>query len=130
LSATFFSKIFCKQKICRCCRKIFYICQKCYKGQVYCSDGCRRAGYLERHREAQRRYQRTENGKKKRNDAANRRRYGGKKYTGKFRTLLQTCICRMMSLIPKRDHKYYDHRAKCSICGIEGVLVDNFPRRL
>jgi len=130
LSATFFSSILCKQKICRCCGKIFYICQKCYKGQVYCSDECRRAGYLERHREAQRRYQGTKNGKKKRNDASNRRRNGGKKNTGKFRRRLQTCMCRMMSLIPKRDHKDDEHREKCSICGIEGILVENFPRRL
>jgi hypothetical protein len=40
----------------------------------------------------------------------------------------------MMTLIPKREHKVNDHRnehrEKCSICGVEGILVENFPRRL
>ena len=132
MSATFLPSILCKQKICICCGKKFYVCQKCDKGQVYCSDECRKAGYLERHREAQKKYQSTKKGKKTRNDAANRRRYGGKKYTGKFRTILQTCICRMMSLIcnKTREKKDNEHRAKCSICGVEGILVENFPGRL
>jgi hypothetical protein len=36
----------------------------------------------------------------------------------------------MMALIPKRENTDNEHREKCSICGIEGLLVENFPRSL
>jgi len=60
--------------ICRCCKKPFCVCQRCWRGQAYCSDACRRAGYLQSHRKAQHRYRQTENGKKVHRLAENRRR--------------------------------------------------------
>lgn len=108
---------------CKCCGQIFEICRSCYKGQVYCSKECQKAGYLERHREAQKKYQRSKNGKKKRNEAAKRRRKGKSKYKGVLRKLIQSCICLMM--IVKKPIK--DKKEKCIVCGKEGKVVDAFP---
>ena len=41
---------------CSCCGRMFAICKSCYRNQKYCSDECRKAGYQERHRIAQRKY--------------------------------------------------------------------------
>ena len=112
---------------CQCCGRIFEICRKCYKGHVYCSKKCRRAGYIERHREAQRRYQKTRKGKKTRNNAANRRRYGGKNYVGVLRKMIKTCLA-LINLNAYKE-KESKEQGKCSICGKVGVIVDEFPKR-
>ena len=39
---------------------MFYICGSCYRGQVYCGDGCRRRMRQEQRRRANRRYQQSE----------------------------------------------------------------------
>jgi hypothetical protein len=41
------------------CGMIFYICQHCYRGQVYCSQECRQESFQQKRREANRRYQRS-----------------------------------------------------------------------
>ena len=50
-------------------------------------------------------------------------------YTGMFRTIMQTCICLMMLLMQKREHKENERFEKCSICGMKGNVVEDFPRR-
>ena len=39
------------------CGAMFYICGSCYRGQVYCRDGCRHRMRREQRRRANRRYQ-------------------------------------------------------------------------
>ncbi len=127
-------KIFVKKKICKCCGRNFFVCRKCYKGQVYCSKKCRRAGYLERHRERQKKYQNSEKGKKTRSNAGKRRRKGLKKGTGVFISLMRTCVCLMMLFSPA-DKKYKNSKEAercetCSFCGkAEGRVTETFPRR-
>ncbi|KPA09211.1 hypothetical protein MHK_010579 [Candidatus Magnetomorum sp. HK-1] len=36
----------------------------------------------------------------------------------------------MMLFMPKREHKDNERFEKCSICGMEGSVVEDFPRRL
>jgi len=115
--------------ICKCCGRIFNICRRCYRRQVYCSDECRRAGYLERHRAAQQKYQKSIKGKNKRNEAAKRRRKGQKKYTGTLRKLMQTCKELMKLIVSKGKRNEDGQNKKCHICGLEGCVVNIFPRR-
>ena len=41
------------------CKAIFYICRRCYRGQVYCSDTCRSTARRRQLKEARRRYNNT-----------------------------------------------------------------------
>lgn len=60
---------------CRWCEFPFYCCRSCWRGQAYCCDGCRKAGYQRNRREAQRRYRQTAKGEKQHREGENRRRY-------------------------------------------------------
>ena len=42
------------------CGLVFYICNSCYRGQVYCGDGCRHRMRREQRCRANRRYQQSE----------------------------------------------------------------------
>ena len=48
-----------RQLFCRAvgCGLMFFICQPCYRGQVYCSDQCRRMSRQRQRRKANQRYQ-------------------------------------------------------------------------
>lgn len=122
-----------KQKICNCCGRIFFVCRRCYRGHVYCSEKCRKTGYLERHRERQKKYQNSEKGKKTRSRAGKRRRKGRKKSTGVFISLMMTCVCLMMLFTPpdeKYDDKNFERYETCAICKKEqGRVTETFPRR-
>ena len=50
-----FRQLFCRGSG---CGVMFYICRSCYRGQVYCGDGCRGRMRREQRRRANRRYQR------------------------------------------------------------------------
>ena len=50
-----FRQLFCRGSG---CGVMFYICRSCYRGQVYCGDGCRHRMRREQRRRANRRYQR------------------------------------------------------------------------
>ena len=39
------------------CGAVFYICRSCYRGQVYCGEGCRRRMRRDQRRRANRRYE-------------------------------------------------------------------------
>ncbi len=120
-----------KKKICKCCGRIFFICRRCYRGQVYCSKKCRKAGYRERHRERQQKYQNSKNGKDTRSNAGKRRRKGQKKGTGVFISLMKTCVCLMMLFTPTdKNNKDAERCETCTICEKEeGRVVDTFPGR-
>jgi hypothetical protein len=48
---------------CRWCRGLFGVCERCYRGQRYCSSSCRRKGRRRRARARNRRYQRRKKGR-------------------------------------------------------------------
>ena len=45
------------------CGVMFYICGSCYRGQVYCGDGCRKSAQLQQHRNANRKHQESQEGR-------------------------------------------------------------------
>ena len=50
-----------RQRFCRAagCRELIFVCPGCDRGQVYCSEDCRRVCRAEQQRAASRRYQKT-----------------------------------------------------------------------
>jgi len=57
--------------VCRACDVPFALCRSCYHGQVYCGDECRHRGWLENHRVANARHQKSPEGRR---DHADRQR--------------------------------------------------------
>ena len=117
------------QIFCGCCGRIFGICRHCYRGQKYCSDQCRTAGYHQTHREAQSNYRQTGKGKKQHCESEKRRRERKKeelKRTWGIGGLKKACMC--FSMIIKSLFKNYDPqrgKGNCSICGKGFVLSSN-----
>jgi len=109
---------------CRWCGGIFCICRCCWRGQAYCSTGCRRAGKLHAHREAQRRYRRTFKGKKAHREAERRRRMRISKKTMADRG--STNIPLLCKLNGRRRMRT---KGRCRFCGHPGRITDKFPRR-
>lgn len=48
-----------RQRFCRACRALFFICSYCDRGQVYCSETCRQPARRAQLRQANRRHQQT-----------------------------------------------------------------------
>jgi hypothetical protein len=48
---------------CRYCRRLFYLCSECARGQVYCSEACRSVARRDSKRRARRVHQRSEEGR-------------------------------------------------------------------
>lgn len=112
-----------KEVRCRHCGKVFHVCRRCWRGQAYCGDTCRKIHQMESRREAQRRYQRTEKGKETRARAARRRRMKKSKKTVADETATPPKACDIGP--PKRP----GDRPRCLFCGVSGIVVDRFPRR-
>lgn len=112
-----------KEVRCRHCGELFYVCRRCWRGQVYCGDTCRKIHQEASHREAQRRYQRTERGKETRRQAARRRRMKKSKKTVADDTATPPKVC------DREPSKRSGDRPRCLFCGASGIVVDRFPRR-
>ena len=122
---------------CRWCGLRFYVCRRCWRGQAYCGEECRRLGRGRVHREAQRRYRQTAKGKKAHRQGENRRRHGlSKKNEKKMDDLssqgLSLRFIKLLSgapvlLVPGGTG--FDHQRRCHFCGCKGRVVDRFPRR-
>ena len=54
------------RRICGWCESVFGVCPRCFRGQRYCSSGCREKAEAQQHREDQAKYQRTDKGRQKR----------------------------------------------------------------
>ena len=108
---------------CRFCGVRFFVCQRCWRGQAYCSDECRRQGRLQVHREAQRRYRQTRKGKKAHCQAENRHRHGLNHHSEKKMADPSS------SGLAYRAIEIVVVGQRCHFCGCEGVVVDRFPRR-
>ena len=111
---------------CHWCDTSFLICQSCYRGHVYCSDVCRRAGRRKSLNEAQRLYRKTKKGKKSHCESENRRRYGKNQpqpkkmddhTTRRAEIMPSIGVCESLSI------------GKCHFCGQKGVIVEAFPWR-
>ena len=118
---------------CRWCDVEFCICRRCFRGQAYCSDGCRLSCRRKNHREAQRRYRQTEKGKKGHREAENRRRHGltqknRKNMDDQSSTALPTWCMRQVKAVKSR-FLHMGTTVRCHFCGSPGLLVEHFPRR-
>ncbi len=118
---------------CRWCGLSFYICRRCWRGQAYCSDECRMAGYKKRHREAQRKYRQTQKGKKVHREAENRRRHGlsqkMQKNMDDGSSTVDTAWCMREAKAVMTDIYPLEIVPRCRFCGSYGLLVNRFPRR-
>jgi len=139
---------------CRGCKVSFCVCQRCWRGQAYCSEECRRLGRRRVHREAQKRYRQTPKGKKAHCLAENRRRHlsacgnaqaGGwskkneKKMDDPSSRGLAGCAIGLLEesslrlvyacLVLARARAEFDRSRRCHFCGCKGQVVDRFPRR-
>ena len=129
--------LFLVEVCCRWCEERFYVCQRCWRGQAYCSEECRRFGRGRVHREAQRRYRQTPKGKKAHRQGENRRRHGwskknekkmddpsSKRWTGCAIGVLISAY-----FLTVRAREWFDRSRRCHFCGCRGRVVDRFPRR-
>jgi hypothetical protein len=132
---------------CRWCGERFYVCQRCWRGQAYCSEGCRRLGRGRVHREAQRRYlsacghaqagRQTPKGKKAHRQGENRRRHGWSKRNEKKMddpsskglpsSVIGLLVDTHFFMVYARGG--FDRSRRCHFCGCRGRVVDRFPRR-
>ena len=118
---------------CSWCHLVFNVCRCCWRGQRYCCGVCRLAAKRKSHREAQRRYRQTPQGKKAHRQAENRRRHRVDKKNQKnmddasSRRLPAWCMGLLLA-IGKRILPVQTTTC-CHFCGCCGQLVDNFPRR-
>ncbi len=113
---------------CICCGRIFGVCRVCYRGQKYCSDACRKAGYHQNRLKAQSNYRQTAKGKKQHSESEKRRRQRKKAELTRTRVigrLKKACMCFSMRI--KSIFKNYDPergKGNCSICG-KGFLISS-----
>ena len=124
---------------CRWCGAVFCVCRGCWRGHSYCSNECRGAAKRKAHQEAQRKYRRTEKGKRAHREAENRRRLGISK---KSRETLDDTAANhryrylKIQAVPtglKENNKWLGspwlRTGGCHFCGSAGLIVDQFPRR-
>ncbi len=125
---------------CSWCGTIFCVCQSCWRGQAYCCDECRRTAQRKAHREAQKRYRKTEKGKKAHREAENLRRMGlnkkNKQIVDDTASKLQCSSIKMKMSAKLSDEGQVEcgrttsiRTGRCHLCGSFGVIVDQFPRR-
>ena len=122
---------------CRWCGKKFYLCRGCWRGRCYCDEQCREAANHKSHRESQRRYRQTENGRKNHREAEKRRRMGLSKKSEKIVDDAGTKQPYRRRTIEPSDLEESIARARrlgyrvgrCHVCGRWGVVVRRFGRR-
>ena len=118
---------------CRWCDFLFCVCRRCWRGQAYCCDQCRRAAKLKSHRKAQRKYRQSEKGKKAHREAENRRRHGKNQNKQKNMDDATSTLGRKwaMALLNRfRNLNLHTHMGqRCHLCGVGGQIVSAFPRR-
>ena len=132
-----------RQRFCRnsCCRALFWICTCCDRGQRYCSAECRRQARCQQHRAANRRHQRSAEGRLDHRDRqrAYRCRHFRRRVTdqgsqssasgspsegGKAVTMPAVAPL----VVRPRERRVFWMR--CVVCGRAGRFVDPFPPHL
>lgn len=129
-----------RQIHCDRCGTGFFVCQSCWRGQRYCSEECREPAQREARQGAQRRYRRTEKGKKTHREAEKRRRVGlakkNERIVGDGGSSPQ-CGCTTLLTSPggddERRQEWHANASRpmgrCQFCGAWGIIVARFPRR-
>lgn len=134
------SRLRLRRILCARCGRGFYVCQTCWRGQHYCSGECRAAARRDARHATQRRYRRTEKGKKAHREAEKRRRVS---LTNKTERIVDytgsTPQCGGATMPPSpggSDERRSEEGGstvitlyRCHFCGSWGVVVDRFPRR-
>jgi len=118
---------------CRWCNAGFCVCRSCWRGQAYCCDFCRIAGYLKSRRKAQHLYRQTSKGKKSHRLAENRRRHRKKpRSTKKMDDATSNSPFFRVMVAPREKNTVFlqpDLPGRCHFCGRSGQIVPHFPRR-
>ena len=122
---------------CRWCSARFCVCRGCWRGRCYCSERCRESAQQKAHREAQRRYRRTEKGRRNHREGEKRRRMG-------LSRKCEEIVDDAGTTQPYRSHKMESAELKdsiawaqergyrvcrCHVCGCPGIVVQRFARR-
>ena len=108
---------------CKYCGRGFFVCRRCWRGQIYCGKRCRKICQRQMHREAQRQYRQTEKGKKTHREYEEKRRIKNNKKTVADVTTTPWEACDIEP--PERP----GNQPKCLFCGLSGIVVAQFPRR-
>jgi hypothetical protein len=122
---------------CQWCGLLFCLCRRCYRGQAYCSEGCRKAKRVKAHREAQYHYRQTDQGRRAHREAERRRRMRKKRKSVDDRTSTPRCLVYTIESLGNRTRirGYYPwkirtgRKGRCHFCGASGRIVEKFPRR-
>ena len=105
---------------------MFYVCRRCDRGQRYCSERCRGKARREQRRAANRRHQRSEEGRLDHRDRqrAYRRRLVLLRVTdqGSDEEVRSSTLPPLPQLLVEPP----SGEAICSVCGRRGMLVDPF----
>ena len=121
------------------CGSLFAICSCCDRGQRYCSQQCRDRSRLRQRRAANRRHQRSPEGRLDHRDRQKRYRCrcGAKSVTDQASPIAvlpspskREEVIRQPSSSRLRLRRYApsDFELRCIVCGHKGRLLDPFPR--
>jgi|SaaInlV_200m_DNA_2_1039689.scaffolds.fasta_scaffold02272_9 hypothetical protein len=108
---------------CKWCGLVFLVCRRCYHGQVYCCEQCRKKARRVALRQAQSTYRTSPKGRKTNRLAARKRR---------IKANQKTVADQPTTRVIFRDiilHKSFFKAFCCSFCGTSGNVVKQFPRR-
>lgn len=112
------------------CGALFSICRSCYRGQRYCSERCRQVSRCRQRREANRRHQRSLEGRLDHRDRqrAYRRRQRARRVTdqGSASRLASGIIAAARSI---RGSRAARGRICCIVCGRRGRFIEMFKHR-
>ena len=108
---------------CNHCKLRFYICRKCYRGHVYCSNSCRREAQVKAHRRVQSQYRTSNKGRKAHSRNEKKRRMGKTKKT------MADASTNSPPLRVIFHPNVQNTKERCGFCGVYGKIVDVFPPR-
>ena len=116
----------------RDCGALFYICRSCYRGQRYCSEGCRQATRREQRRAANRRHQQSPEGRLDHRDRQRTYRLGGVRLRvtdqGSAAELPSGSITQRDPIEMKPGRRELK-RVCCLVCRRRGEFIEMFKRR-
>ena len=134
------SEVVLRQRFCRGagCGRIFFICRSCDRGQCYCSDGCRAEAVRRQRREANRRHQQSDEGRR---DHCDRQREYRERFAQRRVTDQPSQAAALSGRIPIAEQvpgedttrvtdvpRQRHRRLFCIICGRAGRFIDPFDR--
>jgi hypothetical protein len=111
------SEIVLRTRYCRACGAVFCVCGHCDRGQCYCGQVCRRVARQQQLRMANRRYQRTEAGRR-----AHRMRQHG--YRLRSASACVTDHGSHLIVVPRCANR--NSLETCTVCGRYSRWIDPF----